>query len=296
MSQPQKIAGAYRRALGRSCLVFAIGLPTGVALVALTLWVAGGASASADSYRPLLALLVAPAFLAVLGAGAWWFVRSRGRRLDRLFEPFGMAGTQVGGVLRGWTGSWNDREVDAWFSKGPTFELFLGCHTATRGGVGRPGATGRRLAAAIFDREPLEPVPGEAEGLTVYAEDPEWMRSFLAAPDCKEALDELLTETDRVSPMLAVGPEALQYVRRFERLDRITDASVRGWLEALERLARCAETVGPSASGATPSRLETWARKERGRSWLPKFFGCLLVGTVLVFAGLFLLFYFAHYR
>lgn len=296
MGYERKVGKAYARAGLRSCLVAVVGLPLGIALVATVLWVAGGREASADSYRPLLALMVPMVFvLGLFALGALVIVR-RNRKLDRAFRHLPVEGRQAGTVTRGWHGEVAGRAFDAWVRKGPTVELYLGCHAATRGGMARSGPMIQNLVRRLARREPLDPVPPQVSGCAVYADDPEWMRRLLAAAGVEAALGRLLAETPRVSPLLSVAPNALHYVRRYGPLSELDGDAVSSWLDDLTVVADAVDALGPSAEGARPTELEEWARLRRGRRILPWVFGCL--GLMLVFFwGLILaLFYNAHYR
>lgn len=295
MGYGQKVGKAYGRGALQSCIVSIVGLVLGVSLVSTVLWVAGGNRASSDSYRPLLALTIPSVFMVALGLVAVIFVALRSRRLDQAFAGLEVEGHQVGGVLRGWHGEVGGRTFDAWFRKGPTVELYLGCEPGTRGGIARTSELALFIARSLTTREALEPTPSQVAGCTVYADDPAWMRRFLASPGVDEVLARLLAETRRVSPMLSVTPSALHYMRRFGPVAEFNRDNVHSWLADLERLATAVDSIGPSASAEQPSKLEAWSRTRRGRRYLPVFLGCLVLLMLATSVMMIALFYSAHY-
>jgi len=294
MAYESKVGGAYRQGCRRSLMIVLVGGVLGVLMVATILWLLGGADARPGSWRVLVAPLVPLPFVAGLLLIGLLVVLRRGRRLDRAFEPWGIKGHQVGGVLRGWHGEVGGRSLDAWFSKGPMLEIYLGCATATRGSIRRVGERVQRVTRAVSKREPLTPSPEEARGCQVYADDPHWMREWLAQPDVEEALGRLLTETESVSPILDVAPDALHYRRRFLPIGEIDAPHLQEWVEALSRLARAAAEVGPSGDGAVVSSLEVWSRLRRGRRFLPLLFGCLALALCVVLGALYVFYYVAQ--
>jgi len=296
MGYEKTVGRALARGALRSCAVSIVGLVFGLGLVSTTLWVAGGRNASADSYRPLLAVAVPSVLISAMVALGMLFVAVRNRRINRAFADLEVKGHQVSCVTRGWHGTFAGRTLDAWFRKGPTLELYIGCAAATRGGIARTGELALKIARSLTSRRPLEPVPDEVPGCTVYADDPEWMRRLLAEPGVEEALARLLAETERVSPMLSVAPNAVHYMRRFGPLAELTRENLHSWLGDLERLAGAIDGIGPSRSAEQPSQVEEWARIRRGRRFLPWFFGCLLVFMAVGQLSIILLFYFTHYR
>lgn len=295
MGYERTVGKAYGRGCLRSVVITIVGGVGGVLMVATVLWVAGGRNASSDSIRPLLALLVPLVFLGALLLVGLVVIALRNRRLDRAFAPLGLEGRQVAAVLRGWHGEHRGRRIDAWFSKGPTLEIYLGCEPATRGAINRAGPLAQSIARTLTSREPLDPTPPEVPGCRVYADDEEWMRSWLSGGGVEAAVGRLLTETPRVSPILSLAPGAVHYRRRFLPLSELTTPNLERWLTDLELLARACDAESFGRPKLEPGKLDDWARTDRGRSLFPKFYGCLLLGLLLTFALLFGLFYRAHY-
>lgn len=294
MSYEQKVDRARRRGCWRSVVITLAGGLIGIAMLATTLWVLGGRDARPGTLRIFLAPLVSMVFVALVLFAGFVFVYLRGRRLDRAFRTIGLEGHQVTGVLRGWHGSWRGRQVDAWFSKGPMFEIYLDCAAATRAAIHRPGRLLKRVAKAVSSREPIEPTPAEARDCTVYGDDPDWLRQWLAAPQVEASLHRLLEETERVSPMIRVTPNAVHYSRRFIPRTDLSAENLERWLGDLEVLAAAADELGPSATAAETTRMEQWARHGRGRRFFPIFYGCLSLFTLAVLTALYAFFVWTH--
>lgn len=261
----KKVGRAYQRGCLLGCGAQAVGLVLGVVLVGSVLLLIDGGRVEPRSGRFALALL-APTFmiLGVLLVGFVWVWR-RGRRLDEAFAQFGWRGRQTGGVMRSWHGEIDGREVNAWFHKGPTLELFMSCRPETRGVVHTGGPLIRTIAEQLDRRPPLDPPPFRLEGATFYCFDPEWMRRLFERAAAENTVRSLMTDTYRTASSVLFLPNAVRYMRRFMPVAEVNAENVRGWLTELGVLASEVDRLGPSADRLEPKKFEEWARTRRGK-------------------------------
>ncbi len=278
----KKVGKAYLRGCLRQLVVMAVGAILGSALVGSVLVLVGDGDIEPRGPRFTLALALPAIFiLSLLTIGAVW-VWIRARRLDRAFVPWRLRGQQAGAVMRSWHGEIEGRTFNAWFYRGPTIELYLGCVPATRGAIHRGGALIRAVERALGSREPLAPSPLDLDGVSVYADDPAWMHRLLGRNEAREAVTGLLRETPRAAAGVTVAPNAVRYVRRFQPLTEMSADNMRRWVGQLGILAAAADAIGPSADRLEPSRLEEWARTARGRylRWIFLGLGLFLLLTL----------------
>ncbi len=274
----KKVGRAYGRGCLLSCGVMVVGAVFGTLLVGTVLVIIRGGDVEPRSPRLALALLVPIVFMAVPWAIAAVVVLARSRRLDRAFAPWGVRGRQAGAVMRSWHGEIGGRSFDAWFHKGPTLELYLGCEPATRAVIRRAGRLASAFARAFEAREPISPPPLDLAGVSVVAEDEDWMRRLLSRSAAAAAVTALLEESPRAAALVFVAPDAVRYVRRFMPVSEVEPDNLRTWLADLERLAAAVDAVGPSPTAVRPTRLETWARTARDR-----FLNAVLLGLAAFF-------------
>jgi hypothetical protein len=260
-----KVGKAYLRGCGQSLLTGAVGAVFGVALVTMVLLLVRGGDIEPRSPRLALALALPLLFIATpIALGLLW-VRLRAARLDRAFAPWGLDGRQAGAVMRSWHGEVGGRELNAWFHKGPTLELYLACRPATRGVIHRGGPLIRALADAVESRRPLSPPLPDLPGVSIYTDDEQWMRELLDTGGARQAVAALLEETPRTATVISLTPKAIRYMHRFLPLADLDAAHMRRWITELEAVAAAIDELGPSPAGLEPRRLEEWARTARGR-------------------------------
>ena len=289
----KKVGKAYLRGCLQTVVVGGIGAVFGIALVVSVLLLIRGGAVEPRSPRFMLALAMPLLFLSAPLAIAAVVVRIRASRLDRAFEPWRLRGRQAGAVMRSWHGEIDGRVFDAWFHRGPTFEVYLGCSPATRGVIHRGGRLIRALSRAVESRQPMDPSPLDLEGVSVYADDRRWMSRLLARDDTREAIAGLMRETSRAAATVSVAPNSVRYMRRFPPLAELNADNMRRWIGQLGVVASAVDVIGPSSDGLEPSRLEEWARTSRDR-YLNRIFlglGLLLVlvtAALLVFGWLFI--------
>jgi hypothetical protein len=274
----QKVGRAYKRGCLATCLVQIVGGVLGILLVASVLWLIDGGSVAPRSPRFTLALALPILITVVPVVLGYFWIASRGRRLDRAFQQFDWRGRQFGPVLRAWQGVFEGREVQVWFSRGPMLEIYVDCAVGTRGVIHEGGALIRAVGKMLDSHEPLDPPPLEIEGVSFVAHDEGWMRRLFERSAAESAVRALTVDDARSSSVIHFGPKSIRFSRRFLELGDVRAGNVRGWLGESVRLARAVDEIGASSDALEPTRLETWARYRRGQ-YLNRF----LIGTGVVF-------------
>ncbi|MFZ5477987.1 MAG: hypothetical protein ACOZNI_14530 [Myxococcota bacterium] len=199
----------------------------------------------------------------------------RNRRLDAAFGGLGPP-KPVAPVERGWAGKADGRAVNAWFSKGPTVELYVAASPGTEVGVGRSHVL-FEFAARASDRARV-PVAGE---LVAMGAERAWTERMVADPAARGALLELCA-ADGANVM--VQPDCVKLTARWIAEDEITRERVDRWVAALAAFARAVDALPSPAS-----RIEAhpWvARRRTDRGSIGRFLaitlGCTL--AMLLFA------------
>ena len=275
----KKVGKAYLRGCLKTLVVAIVGAIFGTAMLLTVLWLIQGGRVEPRTPRFALALAVPMIFMALLMLPAVLWVRIRAARLDRAFEPWRLRGRQAGAVMRSWHGEIDGRAFNAWFHKGPTIELYLGCRPATRAVIHRGGALIRALSRAVESRQPMDPSPIDLSEVSVHADDEDWLRRLLRRPEGRDAVTALLEETPRAAAAISVAPNAVRYLCRYLPLSELDEDNMRRWVGELGALADAVDAVGPSADAREPGRLEEWARTSRDR----------YLNRILLGLGLFLL-------
>lgn len=209
-------------------------------------------------------------------------VTRRGRALDRLFAEVG-PGSATGVVGRAWNGRFEGREVAVSFSKGPTFEIYVGATTDTDAGFMRSNLIASAFAGATG--QDLTPVEGD---LVARASDRAWLDRLVrggtaASTLARQALIALVPADSAMGTAVLVLPDAVKYTVRHLDIYALSPDDTGGWLRRLVELAVAAEAAGPPsqrmAGGQLASRMQT---SRRGLGPLMFGLGC---GTALVIAA-----------
>lgn len=286
----KQIGKAYLRGCGISLGASAIGAVLGIVLVSFAFWMARDARIEDEWRVQLVVGCFELVLLAGLFAGAAWWVRRRGKKLDRGFAARDVEAAQVQPNLRGWKGLVRGRPFHAWVARGPRLELYLECRVGTRGAIRRVGPTIRKFDKLLDSKMLPAPAPPALADCEVLAYDVDWMNRLLSRPGVARTAAELMARSERVLPGIRFDPSSIGYIRQFLPLSEITRERVDGWLDQLSALADAVEAQGPSAQRLEPSRLEIWARTSRRLPVHPLLIG---VGCALTGIGLFLLVTFA---
>ncbi|MFQ5526192.1 MAG: hypothetical protein ACE5GX_08005 [Thermoanaerobaculia bacterium] len=280
----KQIGRAYLRGCRQSLAIAVVGGILGVALVAFALYMAQYATPENEFVIMAIVGVVQMALMGIMVLFALWWIRRRGKRLDR---GFGTApGTQVMGNVRQWKGEVRGRRFNAWVARGPRLELYLESDVRTRAAIRRVGpaiqAFGRLLDSTIV---PIES-PGELADCEVLARDADWMRRLVRRPGIARTAAELMTPSERVVPGIRFGPASIGYVRQFLPLSEVTEVNIDAWLDQLSTLADGVDAMGPSRDGLQPSKLETWSRTSRrlpvNPIWIGLGCGMVAVAVIIV--------------
>jgi hypothetical protein len=281
----QRLTQAYAQSALRSCGMYAVISVAVVALAVVCLFVPLGVYMSVEEDWAL-GLLVAGAvgFLVTAFGGTAVFailvLRGRKQRLDAVFEPLGISGRGYLTNGRQYHGAFNGRRVDAYFYRGPAFDLYLGTGVQTR-----LGATERSLLGGVLsnlaNREPLSTPAPELAGLALYADDPVWAARWLSDPEARETLLRLAKPAGDIELRnVLLNPGAVELRLLHTEEAGITADALRAWLEDLQRLARTAESQPAPAPGKPLSTLERRSRENRDAFTLPAVLFAL--GLILV--------------
>jgi hypothetical protein len=288
-----KTLQAWTAGCGTSILVrfaIAVGL-----LTVLTVCVAGAGSVPLPRGVEREFVVLGAFLAAVLGSVgatigfAVWLVIRRARQLDAAFAPLGIAAQQYLTNGRQYHGTYGGRQVDAYFYRGPTFELYLGTPLKSRLALAQRDGLGRAVANFV-GRQPLVLDDPHLDGLTVNALDERWGRAVLADPRARASLLRLM---DEAAPgagrfefrQVILQPEGWLLRLLHTRVDSINAESVRTWIGDLHALAEAAEALPPPQMTAVATTLERNARANRGAFVLPAVLVVMgLIGALLVCA------------
>jgi hypothetical protein len=263
---------AFFKDTQRGCLVqaiaIAIGLPLGLGLVALPLFIISFLSGpSEDTVLLTVFLVMAPIMLIVMGGafGAVFLVtRRRGNWLDELFAPLGLEASSYAMTGRQYHGRYQDRQLDIFFYRGPGLLFYVGAEAATRLAAAAQNEIVPQLAR-LFNGRPLEHNAPELEGIVVFAHEEAWGQKFVAQTAVQTALRRLIRgENAFLFRQVHIRPGAI-YLKLW-RTDRmlqmeLTAAQIAEWTENLLLLAEMIEKTPPPAE-----ILPVSAAEERIRS------------------------------
>lgn len=190
----------------------------------------------------------------------------RSRRLSELdaaFVPLGLSAHSHLITGRQYHGMWQGRQVDAYFSRGPTLEVYVSANARTRMGIGSKNRIGSAVAGMRGQAE-LDSADPAFESLALYAVDTLWGQSLLANSEARAAILRLMHAQGAYDlRTTSITPDAIYLQLRYVPLGRISEENVRQWLSDLIAIARAAETIPPPAQPATSHSLETRARIQR---------------------------------
>jgi hypothetical protein len=225
-------------------------------------------------------------FLMITGVAIWavWTIRNRANKLDESFSPLGLMGKMYLTNGRQFHGTVRGRQVDVYFYRGPTLDIYVAAPLRTRLSVTLKSWVGK-LAGDLLERKPLELRDPDTSHLAIYALDERWGRDLL---EDHRALEIVLQLTSDESPyeirQLLVQPNALQLRLQHTRVANITPENARDWMDALLELAGIAEGLMPARVTAEETKLERTSRRDRNAYILPiAGITCGLVAALSVF-------------
>jgi hypothetical protein len=208
-----------------------------------------------------LAVLLGIPLVVALGVIVW-----RARTLDAIFTPLGLSGKMYLIYGRHYQGQLAGREADAYLFRGPTVELRLQTRVRTRVQFFRRDSIPVGVAGAL-SKHPLTPIPG-LEEYAVYALDEVWTRGWLADAQTVQAVQTLMTLGAEWAIFRSLELWAGELILRLNRSRRLFFGSIplesaRAWFEALQTLARSAETQPAPAATDTFIQGESCQQRER---------------------------------
>jgi hypothetical protein len=243
---------------------------------------------------PNLLIGGAVAFLVIVVAAvavyAVFVLRGRRTRLDAAFNFPTVAGRGYSFNGRQYHGLFRDRQMDSYYYRGPTLDIYLSTTLQTRMGIGPRNALGTFIAG-MANRAPLALTEAAFAEKDAYADDAVWAAQWLAKEETKTALARLLKPLDDSEwRMLTLQPGSIRLILRYTEEPRITPEAAQQWLEDLAAAIRAAERMpAPTVSSTRLSALERTSQENRGAFTLPAFLlvmGILLFPTICFVAAL----------
>ncbi len=266
------IGASYLRGCGLYLLVAAIVIPLGCVCFGVPLYLTG--SGNYDDTTTLL-ILVIPMFgfgLLVVGGSVGfgaWMILGRKRQLDDAFTPLGLKGSMYLLNGRQYHGAAGGRQVDAYFYRGPTLDLYVTTPLKTRLGIGTKDTVGQAVAG-LMNRRPIPLDDPELSRLNVFPLDEAWSRALLADGTARASLLRLTADEGPFElRQVLLQPESLLLRLHHTRQSNITPENVRQWFNDLLAVARAAESLPPPQQTAEPSGMERAARVNRNAFILP---------------------------
>ncbi len=227
-------------------------------------------------------------FLLVAGIFIWGArgVRRRAAQLDAAFTPLGLTGKAYLWNGRQYHGQVNGRQVDAYFYRGPSLDIYLASPLNTRLGIGLKGRFSEPSSGRYSLPEQAVSEPTLSH-LAFYPLDARWSHDLLANLIAREAILRLTTPLSSLEfRNLLFQPEAIQL--QINRIDpgSITTQNVQAWLNDLAILAKLAEALPAPSLTAIASPMERRTRLNRSAFTLPAM--GITCGIMLVFTALFI--------
>ena len=210
-------------------------------------------------------------FLVLLGIMIWYAYaqRQRSNQLDSAFNPLGLKGKAYLWNGRQYHGTLNGRQMDVYFYRGPSLDIYLTSPTNTRLSIGLSGPL-NGMAARALNQSELTIVDPDLAQLAFVSLDQEWGRQLLEVPQAKAAILQLIsTRLGHGFRNLLIQPEAILLQINLLDLREVTTDNVRYWLNDLLDLARIIEALPPPSVTAAASAMERKNRMNRTEYALP---------------------------
>jgi len=226
--------------------------------------------------------------------GVWWIQR-RAALLDAAFTQLGLTGKAYLWNGRQYHGKFNGRQVDAYFYRGPSLDIYIASPLNTRLGIGLKGRLSQ-IASSELNHPELVINDPELAHLGVYPLDERWGNELFGTTNAKAVILRLTSsESSFEFRNLLFQPEAIQLQMNFINLRLITAENLRLWVNDLFDLAGMAESLPAPNVTAAASPMERKTRLNRSDFTLPimgitcgiiGFFAAIIFIIVIVFINL----------
>ncbi len=214
-----------------------------------------------------------------------WRYRSSHRRaslLDEAFAPYGLSGKGYLWNGRQYHGMYQGHQVDIYFYRGPSLDIYIEAPLNTRLGIGTQGYLGRLASRAGNQPRMLTSDPALAH-LDIFPLDEAWGRSLLDNPVARSIILQLASPgTGLEFRSLLFQPEAIHLqIHRFATIS-MTAENLHTWVNSLLELAVIAASLPAPKVTAAASAMERRTRSNRSDFTLP------LVGITCGVIGFFI--------
>jgi hypothetical protein len=273
---PNKTLNAWGAVFVRSLLlrlgIAAIVIPLGIVCVFVPLYLSENGNFDDTTNFLILAIPISAFFFLLvggtLGMVAWILLR-RKRQLDEAFIPLGLTGSMYLLNGRQFHGSASGRQVDVYYYRGSTLDLYLSTPLKTRLGISMKDSIGQAVAGLI-NRRPINLNDPELSRLNIFPVDETWARALVADPVAKAAILRLTADQGPYElRQVLLQPEAFLLRCAHIAQKQITSENAQQWLADLITLARAAEGLPAPEKIIEASALEKSTRVDRNKIILP---------------------------
>ncbi|REJ78682.1 MAG: hypothetical protein DWQ47_04330 [Acidobacteria bacterium] len=134
----------------------------------------------------------------LLGVGGGWAfiigaVLRRKMLLDKAFTPLGLNGSMFRLMFRKYEGSFQGRNTEVFFQRGPNLEIMMPTNLQTRAGFTLDYAD-TKFAADLFGNDPVPHAVAGMDDVRIYSDDPDWARNLLADSDAGALVKRMLED------------------------------------------------------------------------------------------------------
>lgn len=272
-----KMLGAWSKDYLRGGIIYVIAavivIPLGCCLIFLPLSLVSGSDLGEAGTLLVLIVPMGLFLLIVVGGSLAFAYRIMSRRthwLDEAMAPLGLEGKSYGISGRQYHGSFQGRQVDILFYRGPTFSMFVGTPLKTKISVAERNRLGLGLARA-FKREPLPTMNPDLEDMVVYAHEEAWGQALIARSEATAVLRRLVYgESKFLLHQVHLYPESFLF--RMYRSKGLFDfkigpEEVQAWFSDMVKLAEIAEALPLPQEALEASRLEQGSRTGEAAKW-----------------------------
>ena len=290
-----KLGRIYIAKQKRSCLVLLIVVPIVVllagAFIFVPLWLVQN-----NQWSPTVVLWGGTLFLSsILGFGVvfgTFVIRRRTKQLEAIFGAggLGLQGSYYLFQFRQYHGTINNRNVDVYFYRGPTIDIYLQTPLQTRFTVGDKNQPASLINAPL--NQPLREAGDSGWlDLCVDALDQTWMHNFLGRQQARNSIRHLLqSNQDAVLRQINLRPNAFELCFRHTTsvfAYHLSREEVQSWFADLFQIADIAERIPAPTITHQAGALEQLRQSNRdklNRKTIPIMIGCFALLTIFLIA------------